>query len=124
MRITYYALRDVRVGDEIRQAGDLVPEAMFWPYLSGYLTDGHLAPVLVATLPEEQQEMLLEWHDEIMGTPVVDSVPDEEPDEDEGETTELDDVVVPEDFDPETADKRTKVYRAWLAQQEKVSANG
>lgn len=68
LRVTYYALRDVRVGDEVRQAGDLVPEAIFWPYLSGYVSDGKLAPVLIATLPEDQQLMLLEWWDEVMGT--------------------------------------------------------
>lgn len=67
MRVTYYALRDVRVGDEVRQAGDLVPEAQTWPYLSGYIQDGHIAPVLVATLPEEQQVMLLEWEEEVLG---------------------------------------------------------
>ena len=67
MRITYYALRDVRVGDGVRQAGDLVPEAQMWPYLSGYIQDGKIAPVLVATLPEEQQEMLLEWEEEVLG---------------------------------------------------------
>lgn len=67
MRVTYYALRDVRVGDEVRQAGDLVPEAQTWPYLSGYIQDGHIHPVLVATLPEEQQIMLLEWEEEVLG---------------------------------------------------------
>ena len=122
MRICYYALRDIRVGDEVRQAGDLVPEAMFWPYLSGYLNDGHLAPVLIATLPEEQQMMLLEWEEEVMGTTTGDNVPESELIEaktEEGD--EFSDVVIPEDFDPETADKRTRVYRAWAAQKEKVA---
>jgi hypothetical protein len=67
MRITYYALGDIRVGDEVRQAGDLVPEAQMWPYLSGYISEGKIAPVLVATLPEEQQVMLLEWEEEVLG---------------------------------------------------------
>lgn len=72
MRVTYYALRDLRVGDEVRQCGDLVPEACTWPYLSGYITDGKIAPVLVATLPEEQQIMLLEWEEEVLGVTTVD----------------------------------------------------
>lgn len=63
MRITYYALRPIQVGGDIREPGDLVPEAASWQYLSGYLADGKIAPVLVATLPEEQQVMLLEWEE-------------------------------------------------------------
>ena len=61
MRVTYYALRPLQVGDEIRQPGDLIPEAADWAYLSGYVADGKVAPVLVATLPEAVQETLLEW---------------------------------------------------------------
>jgi hypothetical protein len=64
MRVTYFALKPVRVGEDQREPGDLVPEARDWPYLSGYIQDGTLAPVLVATLPDEQQMMLLEWADE------------------------------------------------------------
>lgn len=61
MRITYYALKPVQVGDDLRQPGDLVPEAAEWPYRAGYITEGTIAPVLVATLPQEQQEALMEW---------------------------------------------------------------
>lgn len=64
MRITYFALRPVLVGDDQREPGDLVPEAQDWPYLHGYVQDGTIAPVLVATLPDEQQMMLLDWEDE------------------------------------------------------------
>lgn len=78
MRVTYYALRDIRVGDEVRQCGDLVPEAVTWPYLSGYISDSKIAPVLVATLPEEQQVMLLEWEEEVLGVKSVDAPADED----------------------------------------------
>lgn len=61
MRVTYYALRQVKVGDDVREAGDLVPEAAKWAALSGYVQDGWLAPVLVATLPEDVQKVLLDW---------------------------------------------------------------
>jgi hypothetical protein len=64
MRVVYYALRPMQVGDEIRQPGDLIPEANDWPYLSGYVSDGKIAPVLVATLPEDVQTTLLEWEAE------------------------------------------------------------
>ena len=65
MRICYYALKPIQVGDEVREIGDLIPEALTWPYLSGYITEGKIAPVLIATLPEEQQMMLLEWEEEV-----------------------------------------------------------
>lgn len=61
MRVTYYALRTVKVLDEDRQVGDLIPEAAAWPFLPGYIRDGYVAPVLVATLPESVQEVLAEW---------------------------------------------------------------
>lgn len=61
MRITYFALKPVQVGDDLRQPGDLVPEANGWPYLSGYVSEGKIAPVLVATLPEDVQLTLLDW---------------------------------------------------------------
>lgn len=61
MRVCYYALRTVRVLDEDRLAGDLIPEAAAWPYLPGYVRDGYVAPVLVATLPQDVQAVLLEW---------------------------------------------------------------
>ena len=61
MRVTYYALRTLQVGEDVRVPGDLIPEANVWPYLSGYVDEGKIAPVLVATLPEDAQLMLLEW---------------------------------------------------------------
>lgn len=64
MRVTYFALKPLLVGEDTRQPGDLVPEAGEWPYLTGYIQDGAIQPVLVATLPEEQQLMLLDWEEE------------------------------------------------------------
>lgn len=64
MRITYYALKTVQVGDEFRQPGDLVPEAQEWAYVSAYIMDGKIAPVLVATLPKKAQEELLRWEED------------------------------------------------------------
>lgn len=61
MRVTYYALREIKVGDTVRQPGELVPEAAEWPFLSGYVHEGQLAPVLVATLPQKYQEVLAQW---------------------------------------------------------------
>jgi len=61
MRISYYALKPLQVGDDLRQPGDLIPEAAGWPFVEGYVADGKIAPVLVATLPEEAQAVLLEW---------------------------------------------------------------
>lgn len=97
MRITYYALRPIQVGDEMRQAGDLVPEAQDWPYLSGYVAEAKIAPVLVATLPEAQQEMLLAWEEDVYGPAAVDIAvngPDEEIDKIAPDTDADDGVVV------------------------------
>ena len=58
MRVVYYALRSLQVGDSVREPGDLIPEAAEWTYLSGYVADGKIPPVLVATLPEEVQMTL------------------------------------------------------------------
>lgn len=67
MRIVYCAVSRVKVGSEVREPGDLVPEASGWPFLQGYVREGKLMPVLVATLPEEQQIMLLDWEAEQNG---------------------------------------------------------
>ena len=73
MRITYYALKPIPVGDDIRQPGDLIPEANEWSRLSAYLQHGEIAPVLVVTLPEDVQEMLLEWEAERQGGAVTET---------------------------------------------------
>jgi hypothetical protein len=64
MRITYYALKPILVGEDLRDPGDLIPEANMWPFVEGYVADGKIAPVLVATLPEEAQAVLLEWEND------------------------------------------------------------
>lgn len=61
MRVTYYALKEIKVGNDTRRPGDLVPEARDWPYLAANVREGVLAPVLVATLPVEVQEVLVQW---------------------------------------------------------------
>lgn len=75
MRICYYALKPLQVGDDVREPGDLVPEALQWNHVKAAVDFGEIAPVLVATLPEEQQVMLLEWEDAYLkpqGEPVAD----------------------------------------------------
>lgn len=39
---TYRALKPMRVGDSVRQVGELVPEAAEWPNLRTYLSSGYL----------------------------------------------------------------------------------
>lgn len=77
MKVTYYALKRVQVADGWREAGDLVPEAAAWPFLASYVRDGHVASVLVATLPEENQLALLDWEADQnkVVTPVADAKP-------------------------------------------------
>ena len=62
--VTYFALKPLLVGDGDRSVGDLVPEARDWPALAGHISDGKLAPVLVATLPKAARDFLAEWTEE------------------------------------------------------------
>jgi hypothetical protein len=60
MKVTYFALRDF---DGYR-TGDIVPNAGDWPFVSGFISQGKLSAVLVATLPEELQEAVEAWEAE------------------------------------------------------------
>lgn len=64
MKVTYFALKPVQVMDDWRQPGDLVPEAADWPFLSAYLSQHVLQPILVATLPKKAQEELSRWEED------------------------------------------------------------
>lgn len=64
MILTYFAVKPQKVGDDVREPGELIPEARDWAFLPGYITNGEIAPVLVATLPEETQQMLADWEAE------------------------------------------------------------
>jgi hypothetical protein len=113
MILTYFALKPQSVGDVIRQPGELIPEARDWNFLSGYITNGEIAPVLVATLPEETQQMLAEWEadqdtksetaiPEPLEPPEAPEVP--EPDAPEApDAPEGDDEGAPEAPEPEVA---------------------
>lgn len=61
MKVTYFALAHLKVGDGTRAPGDLVPEASGWPYIGGYVRDGKVAPVLVSTLSQEDQDALAKY---------------------------------------------------------------
>ncbi len=71
MRVTYYALKPIQVGNDMREAGDLVPEAAEWPFIESYVRDGKLAAVLVATLPKRIQDELQRWEQD-QNMPVAD----------------------------------------------------
>lgn len=66
LAVTYFALKPLPVGDEIREPGELIPEACDWQYLSGYISDGKIAPVLVATLPKSARDALAEWEQDML----------------------------------------------------------
>jgi hypothetical protein len=110
MILTYFALKPQSVGDVIRQPGELIPEARDWNFLSGYITNGEIAPVLVATLPEETQQMLAEWEADqdtksetaIPEPPAAPEAP-EVPAPDAPEAPEGDDEGAPEAPEPEVA---------------------
>lgn len=64
MKVTYYALKECQVGDDWRKPGDLIPEACEWAYVEQYVRTGQIAPVLVSTLPQEEQDYLGLWEQE------------------------------------------------------------
>lgn len=69
-KVCYYALKPILVGDnDLRQPGELIPEATEWAFVRGYVDDGRIAPVLVATLPKSAREALRVWATE-RGYPV------------------------------------------------------
>jgi hypothetical protein len=58
MRVTYYCLKPIQVGDEWRQPGDLIPEAAEWKMCRIMVQNADIAPVLVETLPKAEQTKL------------------------------------------------------------------
>lgn len=64
MDITYFALKPINVDGEYREPGDLIPEARDWATLTGYIQDGRIHPVLVATLPKATRDALAQWEEE------------------------------------------------------------
>lgn len=61
MKVCYFALRSF----DQYQEGDLIPGAKDWPFISGYVSEGKVAACLVATLPDEAQEAITEYEEEI-----------------------------------------------------------
>lgn len=59
--VTYYAIKPIMVGGAMREPGDLIPEANFWPGITQYVNDNRIASVLVATLPKATRDALAEW---------------------------------------------------------------
>lgn len=63
MNICYYAVQPIVIGDEVRQQGDLIPEATIWPQhiQNSYVNANRIAPVLTATLPKSKRDEMAEW---------------------------------------------------------------
>lgn len=98
MKLCYFALTTVQAADRWCQPGDLVPEATTWGFIGHYISTGVIAPVLVSTLPQADQDWLAEW-EAAQSAPAVapqapvaavepDPVPDAEDDDSEAESGE------------------------------------
>lgn len=61
MKITYFTLQSIQIGDGWREPGDLVPEVATWSLIGSHIAQGTIAPVLVATLPQNVQDALAEY---------------------------------------------------------------
>lgn len=82
--VTYYALVDF---DGYAQ-GEIIPGAIDWPFIHGYVGEGKVAPVLVATLPEDVQEALAELDEPVDDETTVDADTGEVDEADEEEESE------------------------------------
>lgn len=96
MKLTYAAARPIRVGDENREPGDLVPEATQWRNVDLYVSRGEIFPVLVSTLTEEQQEYIALWEEAIVdeSMAVIENIENSkaEDNDEDGEQTVFEDM--------------------------------
>lgn len=63
-KVTYFVIQATQVGDELRQPGDLIPEANLWAYVESEVRIGRIQPVLVSTLTQDDQDYLTLFFDE------------------------------------------------------------
>lgn len=68
MSLTYVALKRLKVGNEYRIPGELVPEAKEWRNRASWINTGHIAPV---EEPALENETVVEPADSEPETPVV-----------------------------------------------------
>jgi len=61
MEICYFALRKMDLGHRTAEVGDLVPEALTWPFINGYVQEGKLGVCRVASLFEDEIAALDEY---------------------------------------------------------------
>jgi hypothetical protein len=52
--LTYVALRQLKVGGQVREKGALVPEATTWHNVEAYVRGGYIAPVPKATVDSDE----------------------------------------------------------------------
>ena len=107
MKVTYYALKPIQVGDAVRQPGDLIPEAADWNMRHFYLQDGSIASVLVVTLPQEVQDTLKAW-EQAQNPGREGEAEDEQPEDDEstGEQPEVEPPAPAPKVDQKADDKK------------------
>lgn len=64
MKVVYFALTPMQIADEMRNAGDMVPEACGWKYATSYLSNGQLGVIPVSVLSADDRRKLYEWEQE------------------------------------------------------------
>lgn len=63
-KITYFAVDAVQVDGELRQPGDLIPEASAWAQVEAEVRVGRIQPVLVSSLSQDDQDYVNMWWDD------------------------------------------------------------
>lgn len=61
--ITYVLLKPRKVGHEVRQPGDLVPEAHNWSNRNAYVSRGIIAPVPTESLSADHESAFRAWQE-------------------------------------------------------------
>lgn len=103
MDVCYYAIRSIVIGDEVREPGDLIPEATTWKEMvqRSYVEAHRIAPVLVASLPKATRDFLNKWEKDWLRLQEVIEVehPVSEIDEEDEESVDLVDRLLDEEAD-------------------------
>jgi len=61
LEICHFALKKMDIGTRTAEVGDLVPEALNWPFINGYVQEGKLGVCRVSSLFEDEIAALEEY---------------------------------------------------------------
>lgn len=94
VEMTYVALKPLRVGGQLRETGELVPEAEDWPRASAWVSQGYIAPVAKAAVGQDALARAEDRYSSAqVKTQVENAVQGDDVEQSAGESSESDDEV-------------------------------